>query len=156
MAQVRMFGCVFVLFAAACACNGQQVHIVEHNIEAQLGALDRQGRSFRMGFTNFPYDFTSEAQLDTDDHINRFGDIVAFHYDRGIPWDEALSGDHQYHPNLIAEIDSAVASIREGQQVYLALAPQSQQRRGELCKWSFHKDPRILAAPRIGTPTPRC
>lgn len=92
----------------------------------------RNGRSFLMGFTGFPYDFTIEAQQETYEHINRFGDIVSYHFDRGIPWEEALQGDDSYHSNLIAEIDGAVNSIRDGQRVCLALTPQSQARRGEL------------------------
>lgn len=94
-----------------------------------------------MGFTGFPYDFTIEAQDETYEHINRFGDIAAYHYDRGIPWEEALQGNHAYHPNLIAEIDDAVANIREGQRIYLALTPQSQARRGELAfYWNEEPD----------------
>ncbi len=89
-------------------------------------------RSFFMGFTSFPYDFTAQAQAETYEFIESNADLVAFHHDAGVPWPEALEGKHNYSPALVAQIDGEVANIRPGQIVYVSATPQSQQRGAEL------------------------
>ena len=92
-------------------------------------------RSFFMGFTSFPYDFTAQAQADTYDFIEHNADLVTFHHDAGVPWPEALDGQHNYSPALLAQIDDKVANIRPGQIVYVSATPQSQQRGAELAPY---------------------
>jgi hypothetical protein len=49
-------------------------------------------RSFRMGFTPFPYDISLEAVEETYSNITTNGDIINHHFDNGVPWVEAFSG----------------------------------------------------------------
>jgi len=52
-----------------------------------------------MGFTPFPWDMTAEALDTTNRFIVKNGDIVAHHFDAGVPWSEALE-DKPFHINL--------------------------------------------------------
>ncbi|MFB3786478.1 MAG: hypothetical protein ACE15F_08915 [bacterium] len=49
-------------------------------------------RSFAMGFTPFPWDFTEEAVSGSYRFIRENGDLIAHHIDDGVPWTEALAG----------------------------------------------------------------
>jgi hypothetical protein len=46
-----------------------------------------------MGVTPWPYDFTAAAQQYTYETIGAHTDLVAHHFDEGIPWPEALAGE---------------------------------------------------------------
>lgn len=61
-----------------------------------------QERAFYMGFTPFPYDFSIEAVVETNENIREHGDIVSLHFDGGVPWTEALD-DKPYHPKLMED-----------------------------------------------------
>jgi hypothetical protein len=91
-------------------------------------------RSFYMGFTPWPYDLTEEAQDDTYEIIYEHADLIAHHFDGGVPWPEAYE-DIPYHPNVEAEIDDRVNRLRPGQKVYLALPPLNGARDGLADYW---------------------
>lgn len=93
------------------------------------------GRPFHMGFTPFPYDLTAQAIADTYDFVAAHGDLITFHHDNGVPWPEALAGNHAYHPDLIAEIDAEAAAIRPGKKVFVTCTPQSNARAGALAPY---------------------
>ncbi len=46
---------------------------------------EQSARHFAMGFTPFPWDISIEAVAATDAYITKNGDIVAHHFDNGIP-----------------------------------------------------------------------
>jgi len=56
-----------------------------------------KSRSFLMGFTPFPWDMTEEAVAATNKFIIANGDLVAHHFDGGVPWTEALE-NKPFHP----------------------------------------------------------
>ena len=60
---------------------------------------ERTSRSFYMGFTPFPWDATAEAVNATNEFVAENGDIIAHHFDAGVPWSEALD-DRPFHINL--------------------------------------------------------
>ncbi len=91
-------------------------------------------RSFYMGFTPFPYDFTTDAINYTYDLINEKGDIIAHHLDEGIPWTEALN-DEPYHQNVINQINIRLDETEEGKKIYLAVTPISQGRDALALYW---------------------
>ena len=53
------------------------------------GAGGQQTRSFKMGFTPWPYADTLSAVNDIYAFIDGSADIVAHHIDSGVPWNEA-------------------------------------------------------------------
>ncbi len=66
-----------------------------------LGAIDvsrpsaaagERSRSFRMGFTAFPHDFTPEAVEETRKFVRTNADLIAHHIE-GVPWTEALRAE---------------------------------------------------------------
>ncbi|MBW4439545.1 MAG: hypothetical protein KME04_20575 [Pleurocapsa minor GSE-CHR-MK-17-07R] len=54
---------------------------------------DAETRLFRMGFTPFPYEISIPAVLSVYERIAEDGDLIAHHFDNGVPWTEALSGE---------------------------------------------------------------
>jgi hypothetical protein len=102
-----------------------------------IGGTGRAGimpRSFHLGFTPFAYDLTLEAVERTYDLIGPNSDIVAHHFDGGVPWPEALAGD-PYHLNVLADLETRIGHLLPSQKVYLALTPISFVRDGMALYW---------------------
>jgi len=91
-------------------------------------------RSFYMGTTPFPYDITLEAVEETYRLVREHTDLIAYHFDSGVPWPEAFEGK-PYHRDVLSEIDSAVSHLPEGKKVYLAITPQAQDRKSLAGYW---------------------
>ncbi len=96
-------------------------------------------RSFYMGFTSWPYDFTPEAVDETYDAIEAHGDLIAFHFDHGVPWPEAASGA-PFHPNVQDELDGKLAEAHRFPAVYLAVTAQSTDRVSLANYWGEETD----------------
>ena len=78
------------------------------------------GRSFSMGFTYQPYDWSEEAFETTFNLIGKHGDLIAHYFDNGVPWAEAFQG-LPYHPHLEEDIQRRINHQRSGQQVLVAV-----------------------------------
>lgn len=91
----------------------------------RLGCSD--DRRFLLGFTPFPYTTMADGPEAAWEIIENNADIVAHHFDNGIPWPEALAGgDHTtYHPNIVAEWEFGRERTPGGHRVYLAVTPIS-------------------------------
>lgn len=59
-------------------------------------------RTFRLGFTPFPYAISNQAVEYVYSKIDSNADIIVHHFDDGIPWNEALTNS-DYHPNIISD-----------------------------------------------------
>jgi hypothetical protein len=86
-------------------------------------------RSFAMGFTPFPYARTVQAVQDVWAAIGRDADFVVFHYDDGVPWQEAYD-ETPYPVDYQNELVSASAAAPPGHRRYLAITPISFMRDG--------------------------
>ncbi len=86
-------------------------------------------RGYAQGFTDFP----SAASFAAIDHakqvIARDGDLVVYHLDGGVPWQEEAAGA-AYHPNFEAELAGKQAFRPAGHRLYLAITPISFLRDG--------------------------
>ncbi|MEZ5331240.1 MAG: hypothetical protein R2991_04130 [Thermoanaerobaculia bacterium] len=92
-------------------------------------------RPFRLGFTPYPPDVTDEAIAWTYAGISTTADLIAHHFDNGVPWEEALRG--LPYPRLVAdEIARRLASTPDGMPVYLAVTPISSLRDGLALAWT--------------------
>ena len=91
-------------------------------------------RYFYLGFTPFPYDFTSGALVETYQLLPQNADIIAHHFDDGIPWPEALSGA-TYDQNITSGLDFRLAQLADYDAVYLALTPVNNTRDGLAKYW---------------------
>jgi hypothetical protein len=78
-------------------------------------------RSYRMGFTPFPYDATPEAVAGTRRFVKAHGDIIAFHIE-GVPWAECLGGQ-PFSPDLIRDWEGQRQATPDAGKVYLAISP---------------------------------
>jgi hypothetical protein len=99
-----IFLSTFLLFTSCCAPinlllgNASQGSDSQHDTNLVItydedlpeNVLGDGSRDFRMGFTPFPYDYTSDAVAFTYANVNYHSDIVIHHFDNGIPWDESL------------------------------------------------------------------
>ncbi len=92
------------------------------------GAAEREGRAYRMGFTPFPHDATVEAMGEMRAFVKGNGDLLCVHLE-GVPWAEAASGA-AFHPKMMEEWKGKLAARPEGGEIYLALTPIDQGRRG--------------------------
>ena len=87
-------------------------------------------RPFRLGFTPFPARVPTvdgDALEDTYDRLRSNADLIAHHFDDGIPWPEALAGGgfESYHPDLQADWTFRRSMSPAGHQVYVAITPIS-------------------------------
>jgi len=108
---------------AGCRGGGEAVPEGEAAIFEELP----HGRSFFMGMTPNPYEYTPEAMEETYRILEEHTDIVVHHFDNGVPWPEAL-GKEPYHQQVENDLRYRTAKLREDQRVYLAVAPLDHQR----------------------------
>jgi len=85
-------------------------------------------RAFFMGFTPFPPDLPGadgQPIIDLYARLAENGDLIAHHFDDGIPWPEAAAGGgvDSYHPNLRDDWTFRKAMTPAGHRVYVAITP---------------------------------
>lgn len=91
-------------------------------------------RSFQMGFTYQPYDWSPEAFKETVRIIRDHGDLITYYFDDGVPWPEAFAGE-PYHPNVEEEIQRRLDLKPQGHKVLLGLSPLWIDRRSLASYW---------------------
>jgi len=79
-------------------------------------------RTFYMGLTPFPYDITKEAVDNTYQFLSEHTDIIAHHFDSGVPWPEAYN-QQEYHQKVQENINIRIQHKNNLQETYLALTP---------------------------------
>ena len=84
-------------------------------------------RTFYMGLTPFPYDFTLTAVENTYRTVIKNSDLMVQHFDKGIPWEEA-SKNIDYQKNVISDINFRINHLDKKKKLYLALTPISIKR----------------------------
>lgn len=83
---------------------------------------DNPGRSFYMGFTPWPYAATTAAVDDVYSFINTEGDIVAHHFQQGIPFTASNTLDfNTYDAAVKNEINDRISKTSSGKVIYLAI-----------------------------------
>ena len=96
-------------------------------LTASLGASAQPAsRSFRLGFTGFPHDFTLPAILEARAFCRDNGDIIAHHIE-GVPWAECLNSQ-PFSAKLLEDWNGKTKATAKNGKVYLAISPG----RGEL------------------------
>ena len=83
---------------------------------------DGATRSFYMGFTPWPYAATVQAVTDVYAFINAEGDLVAHHFQQGVPFTASdISDFSTYHENIRNEINGRTGATASGRVIYLAI-----------------------------------
>lgn len=100
------------------------------NIKCSKTDTPAETRSFYMGTTPWPADFTN-AEVDTAYRfINDHCDIVSHHFDEGIPYDEAFNNA----PMPVAmqqDVQTRIAKTAIGKKIMLSIAPLAPFRMGK-------------------------
>ncbi len=81
-----------------------------------------EGRSFYMGVTPWPPDFTAKGLELSYGFINENCDLVSHHFDDGIPWEEAYK-KLPMPAQLQKEISTRQQKTPQGKKVLLSVAP---------------------------------
>lgn len=112
-----------------------------------LLALFQKDRGFHMGFTPFPSESGSYYAMDfIYDAIRDNADLIAHHFDNGIPWDESLSGD-PYPSNIMFDWDFRKTHTPAGHKIYIAITPINSMRDGMAPAWNSTGDNQALGEP---------
>ncbi|MBN2079510.1 MAG: hypothetical protein JW838_11135 [Spirochaetes bacterium] len=108
------------------------------------------GRSYHMGFTPFPSEAGSFPAMEfIYDAIGDNADLVAHHFDNGIPWDESLSGD-PYPSNIQFDWDYRRTHTPAKHKVYVAVTPLDSDRDALAPEWTAVGDNQPLTHPWDG------
>ncbi len=99
---------------------------------APLSAVDSRG--FHLAFTPLPPDVTDEALDWTYQAIEAHADLIAHHFDDGVPWPEALAKT-PYPPLVEHVVQQRLTKTPETVRTYLALTPISFLRDGLAQYW---------------------
>jgi hypothetical protein len=105
-------------------------------------------RPFYMGFTPFPYEISLDAVTYTYDRIAQDADLIAHHFDNGVPWVEALNGD-PYGDNIWGDWELRRSRTPEDHQVLVTISPINFSRTG-LATYRGEQDDMPLPAPFDG------
>ena len=92
-------------------------------------------RSFYMGFTPWHPDITPEVMEQTYRFLDAHADLVAHHFDEGIPWQEALD-KKPYHPKVEENLRFRVQKLNKEQKVLLSVTPLPVSRDGLAGHWA--------------------
>lgn len=98
-------------------------------LTAPLHAQPDEPRPFHLGFTPFPYDISFEAVDFTYAAIAEDADLIVHHFDNGVPWPEALSGD-PWPAGLQVEWDDRRARTDPDLAIMLSVTPIAFWRNG--------------------------
>ena len=98
-------------------------------------------RSFSMGVTPWPPDFSEQGEELAYSFINSKCDMVTHHFDDGVPWQEAY--DSTAFPQEIIDNVNKRISRSHVPKTYLAIAPLSSSRKGIAGYWNKSADENI-------------
>lgn len=93
-------------------------------------------RSFAMGFTPFPYDYSSNPTTATSilntvySKLATNADLVADHFDNGIPWNAALNDTFPYNTHIMNDWQTRRDKLPVGAKRYVAITPLNPDRNG--------------------------
>lgn len=81
-----------------------------------------QTRSFRMGFTPFPYEISETAANYVYNKLQSEADIINHHFDNGVPWVEALSGA-EFSQQIKDDWNFRKSKISANHKIYVSVTP---------------------------------
>lgn len=122
-------GVLFIRFAVLLGVVFPAVLVGEPEFGAPENERAAKTRPFYMGFTPFPYAISEEAVRFVYRRLRTDADILAHHFDDGIPWTEALE-ERSFHRNLIEEWNYRIEHTPSGHKILLAVTPINISREG--------------------------
>lgn len=126
MVGIKQIAAIFLLILMVFACSkDKETQEVEESDE----------RSFFMGFTAFPYDYSLNALNETYQNVLADGDIFLSHLDFGVPWDEAMN-DLPFPEEVQNTLDVARNSKSASTKIVLTTTPTDQSRNNLAKYWN--------------------
>lgn len=104
---------------------------------------ETQTRSFFMGFTAFPYDYSIEASIDTYEEVAANSDIFLNHLDHGVPWDESFN-DLPFPEEVQATLEVTKSGLSANTKVLLTATPTNSTRESLAEYWNNEGNHRPL------------
>jgi hypothetical protein len=95
--------------------------LIFSTIACKKNEAGAETRSFYMGVTPWPADFTDQEVHNAYDFINNHCDIVSHHFDDGIPYEEAFT-DQPMPARFQQEIQTRKTKTAAGKKVFLSVA----------------------------------
>jgi hypothetical protein len=95
--------------------------LIFSNISCKKNDPAVETRSFYMGVTPWPADFTEQEVNNAYEFINNHCDIVSHHFDDGIPYEEAFN-DQPMPTRFQQEIQTRKTKTAAGKKVFLSVA----------------------------------
>jgi hypothetical protein len=95
---------------------------------ASCSKTETQTRSFEMGVTPWPADFTSTELDNAYSFINNHCDIVSHHFDEGIPFQEAFN-QTGWSTELVQDVTTRKTKTKAGRKILLSVAPLAGDRK---------------------------
>lgn len=120
---IRNLTVILALLFTFFSCKKQQVKSAAEPNWSDNNSQNESSRSFYMGFTPWLYAATAQAETDVYHFINTNGDIVAHHFQQGIPYNSALTFPNfsNYETNIQNEINNRVNLTENDKKIYLAI-----------------------------------
>lgn len=106
-------------------------------------ALAQSPHKTALGFTPWPVDFNRAGLERTYRFINKHSNLIAHHFDGGIPWDEALNGT-QLPMHLRNDWAYRRANTPQPFKVFVAITPLNFGRDGLALAWTSKGDNKKL------------
>ncbi len=107
-------------------------------------------RNYYLGLTPFPYDISSVDKIEwVYDRIQTDADLMAHHFDNGIPWDQALAGT-PYPSKVTDDWYFRQSHTPAGHKLYVAVTPINSMRDGLAPIWNAAGDNQPLGPPWNG------
>ena len=103
------------------------------------GAHAQSPHKTAMGFTPWPVDFNEAGLRRTYAFIREHSNLIAHHFDGGIPWTEASTGS-AFPNHLGQDWSRRLANTPRGSKVFVAVTPLNFERNGLALAWTSRGD----------------
>jgi hypothetical protein len=138
MSKKKIFFIIIaVVVFLALANNAEKKEQEENNVPVPVEVTAPTSRSFYMGFTQWPPEFTVDGIVGNFEKVNRYGDLNVYHQLGGVPWVEAEQGTL---PARIKKDWTDLKAFFSGNKpTYVGFSPLSSTDRSGLAEYSNEK-----------------
>ena len=133
LASSRLLLLVLIVILPRPAWTASAQNSAEESIQGEKKSPTTT-RPFLMGFTPFHFSWIEDRLSETYSMVHQHSDLIAYHFDEGVPWPEAYAG-RPFHPNVEAELKYRTEKLRPKRKVYVATTPINFSRNGLADYW---------------------
>ncbi len=138
---------IFILGALSGKKKDNTQNIVTKNPQVPISIKDTS-RSFHLGFTRWPPSFEAADIEHMYQFIAEHGDLIAHHFDAGVPWPEAYD-DQPFSKHVMDDWSFSKSKTPKGHKVYVAITPLADSR-DAMAKYLGSSDNMTIPSPWNG------